>query len=504
MEHHQPEETWLERAAPGDHPGHRPGGAVAGISERPNAFFRLSPAESGKAQCFAIQRGGIERRADVIFHQPWVHARLAALESARFPTEDMGQVIEVIRYGTSTPPPYVEPGHESAPFVRATDIKDGEVRLDSLLHIEAAQPKQMDKCRLSGGELIIVRSGANTGDCAVVPNSLAGAYAAYDLILTFRATAQALFIAMFLDTEAGRLQLNLVRGRAAQPHVNAEEVSALRVPLPPPKIQERLITAMETARAERRAKLAEADALLAGLDDYLLATLGLTPPPKDERRVFAVSTSALGSQARLNADYFHPERILAIRALADTTQQLDCPRLEQVVDFIRDQIKMPGLNYLSLANVQSNTGELVPTNEEVTGACSIFQRGDVLFARLRPYLNKVHVAEKDGCCSPEFHVLRVKNNETLHPDYLAPILRSSLTLAQTRHMMTGNTHPRLTNEDVVNLVIPVPKPTIQEAIAVEASRRREEARRLRTEAEAGWKAAKRWFEEQLLGPVQPR
>ncbi len=200
--------------------------------------------------------------------------------------------------------------------------------------------------------------------------------------------------------------------------------------------------------------------------------------------------------------YFHPERILAIRALEHTTQELDCPRLEQVVNFIRDQIKTPGSNYLSLANVQSHTGELVTTDEEVTGACSLFQRDDVLFARLRPYLNKVHAAESDGCCSPEFHVLRVKNCENLRPDYLAAILRSSITLAQTRHMMTGNTHPRLTNEDVVNLVIPVPKLAVQEAIAAEARRRREEARRLRTEAETGWQAAKRWFEEQLLGPVQ--
>ena len=69
-------------------------------------------------------------------------------------------------------------------------------------------------------------------------------------------------------------------------------------------------------------------------------------------------------------------------------------------------------------------------------------------------------------------------------------------------MMTGNTHPRLTNEDVVNLVIPIPAPAVQETIATEARRRREAARRLRAEAETGWQAAKRWFEEQLLGDVK--
>ncbi len=477
---------------------------MAGVRERPGTFFRLSPAANGKARCFAVRRGEIDGRADVIFHQPWIRSRLALVEKGKFAACSLGSVIHEIRYGTGTPPPYLEPGPETVPFVRATDIKDGEVNLDTLYHIAEEQPKLMDKCRLAGGELIIVRSGVNTGDCAVIPPVLLGAYAAYDLILTFTANASAHFVSTFLDTEIGRLQLNLVKGRAAQPHINADEVSALRIPLPKPAKQTELVAAMDAARAERRAKLAEADALLTGLDGFLLATLGLTPPPKDDRKVFAASVRAAREQSHLNADYFHPERILALRAMEAASERVPCAKLAEVVAFIRDQIKTPGPNYLSLAHVQSNTGELTNTNEEAAGACSEYQTGDVLFARLRPYLNKVYRAEMDGCCSPEFHVLRVNNAKELLPDYLGAILRSSLTLAQTRHMMTGNTHPRLTNEDVINLVIPIPKDVAaQKAIAAEARRRREEARRLRAEAEAGWEAAKRWFEAQLLGPAQP-
>ena len=132
-------------------------------------------------------------------------------------------------------------------------------------------------------------------------------------------------------------------------------------------------------------------------------------------------------------------------------------------------------------------------------ACSTFSPDDVLFARLRPYLNKVYRAESAGCCSPEFHVLRAKVPTALRPDYLAAILRSSLILAQTRHMMTGNTHPRLANDDVVNLIIPIPDLATQTTIATEVRRRREQARALRTEAESGWAESKRWFEGQLLG-----
>ena len=133
------------------------------------------------------------------------------------------------------------------------------------------------------------------------------------------------------------------------------------------------------------------------------------------------------------------------------------------------------------------------------GNCFTYQTDDVLFARLRPYLNKVYCAEMDSCCSTEFHVLRVKDRTALLPEYLATILRSRLVLAQTVHMMAGNTHPRLTNDDVANLTVPIPSVEIQQTITTEIRRRRDAARRLRGEADAGWAAAKARFEVELLG-----
>jgi restriction endonuclease S subunit len=127
--------------------------------------------------------------------------------------------------------------------------------------------------------------------------------------------------------------------------------------------------------------------------------------------------------------------------------------------------RSPNDSYLGLASIRGNTGELTGVSEEVEGATVRFRRGDVLFARLRPYLNKVHVAETDGTCSPEFYVLRVRANRAILPEYLAIILRSRWVLAQTVHMMTGNTHPRLADEDVAALRLPVPDVSVQSAMA---------------------------------------
>lgn len=324
-----------------------------------------------------------------------------------------------------------------------------------------------------------------------------------DNVLRFRLfpqhAARAEFLLHFLNSSLVAGQLDKFRKGSLQGVINQTTLKTVIVPTLGKNDEAHIVTAMDAARAERRVKLVEADALLAGLDGFLLATLGLTPPSKDDRKVFAARRADAQRQGHLNADYFHPERILALRAMEREMKRLTCQPLAEVVSFIRDQIKTPGPNYLSLAHVQSHTGERIAGDQEAAGACSTFAPNDVLFARLRPYLNKVWRAESAGCCSPEFHVLRAKNSAALRPDYLAAILRSSLILAQTRHMMTGNTHPRLTNEDVVNLFIPIPKPAVQETIATEARRRREAARRLRDEAETGWQQAKHWFEEQLLG-----
>lgn len=456
-----------------------------------------------------MRRGEAAIRFNPNFHLP--NADLPGCEDfpTRFNSRSLGELAEDIIQPNEFIREYVADSFDAVALLRAGNVRDGELDTSDSVYVEKSKLEVsktgFDDSYIREGDILITRTGAKAGETCVVP-ALHRKFivSSHSIRIVPRSSlAEPKYLELFLLSRWGKAQINRLFTGAAQKQLQLATVRELQIVLPKPSEQRELVAAMDTARVKCRARQLEADALLAGLDDYLLATLGLTPPPKDERKVFAVSMSVLGSQARLNADYFHPERILALRVLEYPTQALECPRLEQVVNFIRDQIKTPSANYLSLANVQSNTGELVVTDEDVTGACSVFQRGDVLFARLRPYLNKVHVAESDGCCSPEFHVLRVKNNKALRPDYLAAIIRSSLTLAQTRHMMTGNTHPRLTNEDVVSLVIPVPKLAVQETIAIEVRRRRNEARRLRAEAEAGWQAAKRWFEEQLLGPVQP-
>ena len=129
-------------------------------------------------------------------------------------------------------------------------------------------------------------------------------------------------------------------------------------------------------------------------------------------------------------------------------------------EIVRGSSELP---YVGLENIQSNTGLYVPTEEkELFNSALKFEVGDVLFPKLRPYLNKVHLAHFKGICSTEFHVLKGKELNNL---YLFTFLSSKLVLNQTTCLMTGNTLPRLQPKDVERLPILLPPPEIQNDIA---------------------------------------
>ena len=379
---------------------------------------------------------------------PLVNQRL---ENALLDVKPFRSLLSLVQYGCSDLAKEDPPG---VPILRMNNIQEDGWVLSNLKYIELDE-RELDTYKLASEDILFNRTNSKelVGKCAVFRESGDWVFASYLIrIRTDQSRLLPQFASDFLASGIGRLQIDCFsRQIIGMTNINAEEIRQLRLPLPPISEQEKLVATMDTARAERKAKLAKADVLLAGVDDFVLDALDIKPPPEDFRRVFAVNSARIREDGSLNSDYYHPERMLTLRALETASNDLRIAPLEDVVNFKRNQIKTPGENYLGLVNIQSHTGEITDSVDTAKGVCFTHETGDVLFARLRPYLNKVHRAETDGCCSTEFHVLRVKDPESLSADYLAAVLRSRLVLAQTVHMITGNTHPRLTNHDVANL-----------------------------------------------------
>jgi type I restriction enzyme, S subunit len=145
-----------------------------------------------------------------------------------------------VRYGLGQPPALLDSG---VAMIRATDIDAGHISTRNLMRVDP-QDLPVDKNPyLRTGEIIVVRSGAYTGDSAIVPPELEGCVAGYDMVVT-AASASPHFVAYcLLSRYALEDQILLLTLRAAQPHLNAEELGSVVLALPPSRSEQDAIVA---------------------------------------------------------------------------------------------------------------------------------------------------------------------------------------------------------------------------------------------------------------------
>jgi type I restriction enzyme S subunit len=116
-----------------------------------------------------------------------------------------------------------------------------------------------------------------------------------------------------------------------------------------------------------------------------------------------------------------------------------------------------------MEHVASHTQTLLGTisSKEMKSTAFHFQRGDILYGRLRPYLNKVLCAEFEGLCSSEFIVLPW--NGAFVPQYLARYLGTKEFVDFANQLNQGD-RPRVSFEQIAGYTIPLPPLHEQERI----------------------------------------
>jgi type I restriction enzyme S subunit len=101
--------------------------------------------------------------------------------------------------------------------------------------------------------------------------------------------------------------------------------------------------------------------------------------------------------------------------------------------------------------------------DDVRSLKTAFQQGDVLYGKLRPYLDKAVLAERDGICSTDILVIRAQSN--LLPEFLAYLLHTSQFIAYAISTTTGVNHPRTSWKALQKFPIPFPPLSEQREIA---------------------------------------
>ena len=132
-------------------------------------------------------------------------------------------------------------------------------------------------------------------------------------------------------------------------------------------------------------------------------------------------------------------------------------RLGDMCELIAQPVRpgeRPDSIYLGLEHLAP--GRLTPIGtgqaSTVRSTASAFRPGDVLYGKLRPYLDKAILADTEGVCTTELLVLRAKPN--VEPRFLAGVVHSREFVEHAIAGTTGVQHPRTSWAHVSEFPVP--------------------------------------------------
>lgn len=145
------------------------------------------------------------------------------------------------------------------PYVQATHIKRGIVNFDDAYFVTPEWSMKMRKSILQEGDVLIVQTGAGTGDIGVVSSREVG-YNCHALIIlkAEKNMLSGVFLGQVLQSRFGQSVLYSIRTGGMHPHLNCGEVKFVKIPVPPLSEQEEISDFVKTFSEQAETLIIEA------------------------------------------------------------------------------------------------------------------------------------------------------------------------------------------------------------------------------------------------------
>ena len=172
-----------------------------------------------------------------------------SMKTTEWETKSLDELTDRIDYGHTASADSEAVGPK---FLRITDIQNGHVDWKTVPFCPAT-PDELDKYRLSDGDIVFARTGNTTGKSFLLKHPPEDSvFASYLIRVRPSRSVNPRFLAHFFDTPNYWNQIKKNAQGAGQPGVNATRLKTLEIPLPPLPEQKRIADILDRADAIRR------------------------------------------------------------------------------------------------------------------------------------------------------------------------------------------------------------------------------------------------------------
>jgi type I restriction enzyme S subunit len=335
------------------------------------------------------------------------------------------------------------------PYVCAANIKwsgiDQSIRKQ--MHFSNQERKQYDVRR---GDLLITEGGSIGTSCMYEEEFGEICYMQNSVIRARgRCRTCNAFLGYWLEFVCNSGYLNVVCNKATIAHYTKDKVGNTPLPLLREREVRRIVEALDKECSYIDTVSETLETQISILERYRASV------------IYETVTKGL--------DPLVPTKRSGIEWISKLPSSWQAKRFKYVAKVVANLVQpedYPDLIEIDPENIEKHSGRLinVKTAGEV-GAISakqLFIKGQIIYSKIRPALNKVVIAPDDGLCSADMYPIETNEN----PNWLLYVMRSSLFVSQTALVAGMRVKmPKVNVEELGDVWIPVPPVTEQRDIA---------------------------------------
>ncbi len=327
-------------------------------------------------------------------------------------------------------------------FLRITDIAQTHLDWSSVPGCPIDE-KNLRKYELATDDIVIARTGATVGYAKRIREHPASVFASYLVRFRLGDEADPGFVGAVVESSDYKNWVQQNAGGAAQPNASAKVLGAYPFRLPDIETQRRV------------------GAVLGSIADLI---------ENNRRRVEALEEMARAIYREWFVKFRYPgheDAQLVDSALGPIPEGWGvgvvddlCTVIKSTVDPATLDPATPaiGLEHIPRQQITLDDWGRAGDQGSRKGA---FQRGDILFGKIRPYFHKVSVAPVDGICSTDAIVIRP---ESVHWGQVVAVASSTEFVAHATSTSNGTKMPRADWKVIGQWPVAIPPDRIAEAL----------------------------------------
>jgi restriction endonuclease S subunit len=452
-----------------------------------------------------VKRGALESRFDPNFYRKYF--RILTESIKRKPHSRLGEMVSFSNESWNQSDffedkfPYIE--------ISEIDVVSGEIKNISKIAIDEAPSRA--KMIVRKNDIIVSTTRPSRGAIAFIDKKTDFSIASTGFSVIRRLKTDKIdrqFLFYVLRQNFSLFQMEQRSSGGNYPAITQEELSNLYIPVPPLEIQAQIVKKFNEAYETKRQKEAEAKALLASIDGYLLEKLGIVLPEKVETKpVFLTRFKDLRGK-RFDPFYHKAEFEVANKSVLKGKYEIK--NIGQIIQKLikgrlpKDSEKDGDCQVVQINSIRKDGSidlENLLTSKPIFTDDQKLLKHDVLIVITGATIGKVGFWQYEGEYFLGGDVVKFQCKEDMNSQFVYSYLRCAIIQTELKRYITGATNGHLSPSDVKQIQIPLPPLEIQTEIANHISQIRVQAKTLETEAKTILTQAKAQAERLILGNV---